>query len=211
MAEESSSDGKSDESIVFINSNCVAFIKDSTGATVIIDTAVSCHMTPHKNLLKNYQTFSKLRSIRGADKGTFDALGTGHLKLSTQVGEKTIDIQLTDTLYAPKIAFTLISIGRCDDAGYHTAFSLQKCVIKSANGKTLLQAPKLHRLYHLDNELAKNQAYQYLMAFDVHKKLGHISHKVLRHLLSCGMIQGIELNSIGDKITCDVCIVGNEL
>ena len=41
----------------------------------------------------------------------FDALGTGHLKLSTRVGEKPIDIQLKDTLYAPKIAFTLILIG----------------------------------------------------------------------------------------------------
>ena len=28
-------------------------------------------------------------------------------------------------------------------------------MIKSANSKTLLQAPKLHGLYHLDNELAK--------------------------------------------------------
>ena len=116
-------------------------------------------MTPHKNLLNNYQTFSKPRSIRGADKGTFDALGTGHLKLSTRVGEKPVDIQLKDTLYAPKIAFTLISIGRCDNAGYRTEFSHQKCVIRSANGKMLLQAPKLHGLYRLDNELVKNQTY----------------------------------------------------
>ena len=79
-------------------------------------------------------------------------------------------------------------------------------MIKSANGKTSLQAPKLHGLYHLDNEPAKNQAYQSLMAFDVHKKLRHISHKALRHLLSHGMIHGIELDSIGDNITCDACI-----
>ena len=159
MPGECSNDGKSDELIAFINSNCIAFIKDSTGATVIIDRSVSCHMTPHKNLLKNYQSFSKPRSIRGANKGMFDALGTGHLKLSTQVGEKTIDIKLKDTLYAPKITFTLILIGQCNDARYHTEFSHQKCVIKSATGKTLLKAPKLHRLYHLDNELAKNEVY----------------------------------------------------
>ena len=108
---ESSNNGKLDESVAFMNYNCVAFIKDSAGATVIIDMGASSHMTSHKNPLKNYQNFSKLRTIRGADKGTFDALGTGHLKLSTQVDERTIDIQLKDTLYAPKIAFTLISIG----------------------------------------------------------------------------------------------------
>ena len=137
-------------------------------------------MTLHKNLLNNYQTFSKLRSIRGADKGMFDALWTGHFKLSTRVRKKPIDLQLKDTLYAPKITFTLISTGRCDDVGYRTEFSHQKCVIKSANGKT----PKLHGLYHLDNELAKNKAYQSLTAFDVHKKLGHLSYKALRHLLA---------------------------
>ena len=53
-ATESSSDGKSDESIAFINSHCVAFIKDSTGAAAIIDTGASTHMTPHQGLLKNY-------------------------------------------------------------------------------------------------------------------------------------------------------------
>ena len=56
-AEESSSDGKSDGSIVFINSDCAAFIKDSMGATVIIDMGASSHMTPHQNMLKNYQSF----------------------------------------------------------------------------------------------------------------------------------------------------------
>ena len=69
-AEESSSDEKSDESIAFINYDSVVFIRDSTGATVIIDTGVSRHMTPHQNLLKNYQSFPRPRTIRGADKGT---------------------------------------------------------------------------------------------------------------------------------------------
>ena len=56
-------------------------------------------MTPHQNLLKNYQNFQKPRTIRGADKGTFDALGIGDLKLTTRVEGKTIDIHLKDTLY----------------------------------------------------------------------------------------------------------------
>ena len=106
-AEESSNDGKSDGSVAFINYNCVAFIKEITGATVIIDMGVSSHMIPHQNLLKNYQSFPKPRTIRGANKGTFDALGTGHLKLTTRLGGKSIDIQLKDTLYTPKICYEI--------------------------------------------------------------------------------------------------------
>ena len=163
-------------------------------------------MTPHQNLLKNYQNFPKPRTIRGADKGTFNALGIGNLKLMTRVEGKTIDIHLKDTLYAPKIAFTLISIGRCDDAGYHTEFAHQKCVIKSATGKVLLQAPKLYGLYRMDNKMSKHQSYQSFSAIEIHKKLRHISQKTLSHLLKHGMILGIGLDSVDQKITCDACI-----
>ena len=70
---------KLDGFIAFITSDCGAFIKDITGATVIIDTGASSHMTPHQNLLKNYQSFPKPRIISAANKGTFDAL---HIVLS---------------------------------------------------------------------------------------------------------------------------------
>ena len=155
-------------------------------------------------MLKNYKSFSRPRTIHAADKGTFNAPGTGKLKLNTWVNGKLVDLQLNDTLYAPKITFTLISIGWCDDTGYHTKFAHQKCVIKNSTGKTLLQAQKLYGLYHLDNELPKNLVYQCLMAVDVHKRLGHISYKALKHLLKHDMIQGIQVNSIGEKMTCDV-------
>ena len=124
----------------------------------------------------------------------------------TRVEGKTIDIHLKDMLYAPKIAFTLISIGRCNDAGYHTEFAHQKCVIKSATGKVLLQAVKLYGLYRMDNEMSKDQSYQSFSAIEIHKKLGHISQKTLSHLLKHGMILGIGLDSVDQKITCNACI-----
>ena len=82
-AEESSSDGKLDGSIAFINFDCTAFIKDSSGATVIINTGASSHMTLHQNMLKNDKSFPKPRIIHAANKGIFNALGTGQLKPNT--------------------------------------------------------------------------------------------------------------------------------
>ena len=130
------------------------------------------HMTPHQGLLKNYQSFPKPKTIKGADKGTFNTLGIGHLKLTTQVGGKSIDIQLMDMLHAPKITFTLISISWCDNAGYHTEFSHQKCVIKSATGKMLLQAPKIYGLYCLDNKIAKIKSIHALQLLKLIKDSG---------------------------------------
>ena len=76
-ATESSSDGKSDESIAFINSDCVTFIKDSIGATVIIDTGASMHMTPHQGLLKNYQSLPSQKLLEKPIKEHSIHLGSG--------------------------------------------------------------------------------------------------------------------------------------
>ena len=40
----------------------------------------------------------------------------------------------------------------------------------------------------------------------MHRKLGHISEKALKHLVNHGMVLGLELTNIGGRITCDVCI-----
>ena len=58
----------------------------------------------------------------------------------------------------------------------------------------------------MDNEISKDQSYQSFSAIEIHKKLGHISQKTLSHLLKHGMILGIGLNSVDQKIACDVCI-----
>ena len=80
---ENSSGEKTNEEIAFINFDCTAFIRDSLGATVIIDTGASSHMTLHQSMLKNYQSFPKLRMICAANKCTFNALGIAQLKLNT--------------------------------------------------------------------------------------------------------------------------------
>ena len=149
IANESLSD-EPDEPIAFMNFNCTTLIKDSTGTTQILDTGASSHRTPHRNLLANYSEFAKPRKIRAANKGTFEALGISPLIMPTKIHGKETKIMLRDTLYAPDIAFTVISIGKCDDAGYQTMFAQQKCIVKDAKGNTLLEAPKFHGLYHLD-------------------------------------------------------------
>ena len=119
------------DSIGFANSECTALIKDGMGATVILDTGASSHMTSHKELLKNFSSVPSPRKIRAVDKETFDALGVGQMVVTTKFNGKPVKITLKDTLYAPQITFTLISIGRCDDAGYHAEFVHNKCIIKN--------------------------------------------------------------------------------
>ena len=140
------------ESIAFKNYNCAALIEDSSGATITFDTGSSSHMTSQKELLKNYLKISSPRKIWVTDRGTSMSLGVSLMILTTNINGKLVDINLKNTLYVPDIAFTLISIGRCNDASFHAEFTYKKCVIKFSAGKILLQAPKLHGLYRIDHE-----------------------------------------------------------
>ena len=58
----------------------------------------------------------------------------------------------------------------------------------------------------MDNKISKDQSSQSFSAIEIHKKLGHILQKTLSHLLKHGMILGIGLNSVDQKITCNACI-----
>jgi hypothetical protein len=86
-----------------------------------------------------------------ANKGIFNALGVGTMILPEQINGKN-KIILKDTLYMPDIAFKLISIRKCDNAGYKMPFVGQKYIIKNKKDTILLQAPKYCGLYQVDHQ-----------------------------------------------------------
>jgi hypothetical protein len=94
---------------------------------------------------------------------------TSTLIIPTKIQGRNVDVSLKDTLYAPDIAFTLISLGRCDDAGFQTFFDHQKCIVKDKARKTLIEAPKFHGLYRLDHKPSNITACPSLPV-DIHKK-----------------------------------------
>jgi hypothetical protein len=204
--EEDAGSSDEDNDVAFMNHKAIFLSKDSSGVTHILDTGASAHMTPHKNLLKDYKVFEILRCISAANKGVFNALGAGTLVLLTHTKGNNNKIILKNTLYAPDITFTLISIGKCDDAGYKTTFTGQQCTIMNKSGTILLKAPKYHGLYRVDQRPAKLTAYTCLNPFEMHKRLGHISQKSIKMLFDQGMILGLKLKTTKDKIVCDACI-----
>jgi hypothetical protein len=109
------------------------------------------------------------------NKGVFNALGVGTMILPAHTSGKIEKIMLKNVLYTPDITFTLISIGKCDNAGYKTIFASQKCIIQDKAGTILLQAPKYHGLYCVDHEPAEFTTCMCLDSFKMHKQLGHIS------------------------------------
>ena len=74
-------------------------------------------MSPDRH---RFVTFKEIapRAINAADKTIFQAIGIGNMRIGIPNGKTTTHVTLRDVLYCPDLAFTLISLTRCDTAGY---------------------------------------------------------------------------------------------
>jgi hypothetical protein len=100
--------------------------------------------------------------ISTTNKGIFNALEVSKMVLPVYTNSKTNKITLKYMLYVPDLAFTLISIEKCDNVSYKTTFVGYKCIIKGKTGTVLIQAPKYHGLYQVDHQPAEFTMSKYM-------------------------------------------------
>ena len=71
----------------------------------------------------------------------------GNVLIELPNGAKCTKILLKDVIYAPDMAFTLISVSRLDEANGSAIFSGGMCTIKSAAGRLVATFPCADGLY----------------------------------------------------------------
>ena len=75
------------------------------------------------------------------DNRVFYAIGTGDLQIDVPNGSATTPILLRDTLHAPEMTLTIISISRITRAGNSVTFKDKSCEIKNKSGKVIGTIP----------------------------------------------------------------------
>ena len=96
---------------------------------IILDCGASSHFSPDKSKFLNYQEI-KAEPIQAADGHTFSAIGKGDMKIELPNGnQKPTPITLKNVYYSPRLAFTLMSVGRMDQNGYELLIKDGKCMI----------------------------------------------------------------------------------
>ena len=130
-------------------------------------------------------------------------------------GMDILKIKLTEVLYSPKVEYTLISVGRLDEAGFSATFGQEQCKICSSDGEWVETIPKsVKGLYRVIHESAKpesgdsaNAATMHLTAMEFHRHMGHVSPAVAKHLVTYSFVTGVSLDTSSDKPTfCKSCI-----
>ncbi|GBE86172.1 hypothetical protein SCP_0900490 [Sparassis crispa] len=188
----------------------------------VYDSGATRHMTPYRDSFVSFEPMP-VKPITAADGRNFSAIGRGTVQLQIPNGEQMTTVLLEDVLYAPEIAFALISIARADAAGYSAMFEKGECRIYSRRQSRIIgRVPSLNGLYKVEhsrraapvNESASvavepevERALISLSVMDFHRRMGHISPIIAERLVREGRVEGVRLTDKANKEkTCNSCI-----
>jgi hypothetical protein len=180
----------------------------------ILDGGASDHMTPRKELLRDYEPMSGEVSI--GDGRLLKIVGKGKLLLHISEECGNSDLDFLEVLHVPGLSDNLISQGMLDDRGLE--IQTVRGVSKIFDGEDLLlQAHKVGKLYFITTTSSEsisdlNSKYQAelkkasLATLETwHNRFGHLSEDALLKI-PC-IAESVKSRSRND---CDVCIMGKK-
>ena len=122
-------------------------------------------------------------------------------------------VTLRDALYAPSIAFTLVSLSQADKAGYSTVIENGELhLINRSSNETVGKIPSQDRLWTIQTPktlenadcFSGTQALTSLSLMDLHCCLGHISPSTVAQLIDKGILAGVAISDRNVNF-CEVC------
>ena len=174
-----------------------------------IDSGASGDYCPDQSKFIMYRTVHQ--KITTANGRLLDAIGMGDLELELPNGSEKTKTIFKNAVHTPKMAFTLISISRLNRAGYSVTFNKGMCTIRNPQNSTIATIPHSDGLYKiaaakkLTKSNSANAAPGKMLISNAHRKLGHISCLVIKHVVIKGLIEGIDLDINSKLDFCEAC------
>jgi hypothetical protein len=131
----------------------------------------------------------------------------GDIQIQVPNGSETTTVLLKDTLHAPDLGLTVVSISRIVKAGYMVQFADSSCTIrKGGNGPIIGRIPAgANGLFKVEHALVADASAQSADILTLHRKLGHLPANAIRSLIRAGAITGLQLIDDFPPFTCDSC------
>ncbi|GBE83911.1 Retrovirus-related Pol polyprotein from transposon TNT 1-94 [Sparassis crispa] len=186
----------------------------------VYDSGATCHISPYRDTFTAFEA-TPPKPITAADGWAFHATGQGTVALKVPNGDQWTTVMLQDVLYAPDIAFALISVARADAAGYSAIFEQGECrIISRSKGRIVGHIPSNNGLFRVEH--ARTTAGIVLLppgdvvehglvttsVMDFHRRMGHISPMIAEHLVREGRVEGVHFTDSVKPGTdqCESCI-----
>ncbi|KAJ9530950.1 hypothetical protein QJQ45_028742 [Haematococcus lacustris] len=183
----------------------------------VIDSGCSRHLTPHRELLHDYQPLLEPHHIIVANGGRIEAQGQGVVRFKGAGGA----MQLLDVLHVPEADGSLVSVGKATRAGGSVHFTSFGCSINMPGAKHSVRGTQVEQdLFLLDSKpvpvaggfnLAARTCSDPLV---LHHRLGHPGYRQLARLLREGMVRGTSVTAAQCEAAaselCEPCVMGKQ-
>ncbi|RVW17810.1 Retrovirus-related Pol polyprotein from transposon TNT 1-94 [Vitis vinifera] len=169
----------------------------------VLDSGASFHTTPHREIIQNYVA-GDFGKVYLADGSALDVVGLGDVRISLPNGSVWL---LEKVRHIPDLRRNLISVGQLDDEGHAILFVGGTWKV-TKGARVLARGKKTGTLYMTScprDTIAVADASTDTSLW--HRRLGHMSEKGMKMLLSKGKLP--ELKSI-DFDMCESCILGKQ-
>ncbi|KAG6706623.1 hypothetical protein I3842_07G230600 [Carya illinoinensis] len=169
----------------------------------ILDSGASFHTSSHRELMRNYVA-GNFGNVYLADGEALNVVGMGDIDIALPDKNKWT---LQKVRHIPELKKNLISVGQLDECGHSVVFSdstwkITKGALVLARGK---KTGTLYMTTGLIDTIATTVAESTADLW--HCRLGHMSQKGMKELLSRGKLP--ELKSV-DFSMCESCVMGKQ-
>ncbi|OJT06880.1 Retrovirus-related Pol polyprotein from transposon TNT 1-94, partial [Trametes pubescens] len=179
----------------------------------VYDSGATRHISPYRDTFISFTELDPPLPINTADGHSFSAVGEGSVHVEVPNGDSQTAVTLQRVLYAPEIAFALVSIPRADEAGFSAVFEKGECrLYRRSNQTTIGRIPLKDGLYQVRRQdvaaatgFGKGPDLK-LTNHELHRRMGHISPFVSRSAVKQGRICGIKLTDNSTDEVCEACI-----
>ena len=172
----------------------------------LYDSGATRHISPFKEDFKSYSPLTPPLLLNAANQQRFQAIGSGSMPIQVSNGGVENELLLRGALYAPSVAYTLVSLGTLDAEGYHMHIGDGMLEIVDPNGHRVGQVARTSRgLYRITHEEEAN-AVELLSVMELHRRLGHIAASSARKLVTSGAVTGVKLDPESKETDCASCI-----
>ena len=154
----------------------VAEFVQVAGVAKLYDSGCTNHISPYRNQFENFQG-TMPRHFRATNKQTFSTTGKGELVVDVPNGQGSTQLCLHDILFSAEVGYTLVSMGRLDEARFTVIFGGGKCILKGEDDVEIgMVARTSTRVYKVEHEEGVANATEEWLTLDkLHCRMGHIS------------------------------------
>ncbi|OJA11515.1 hypothetical protein AZE42_10947, partial [Rhizopogon vesiculosus] len=158
----------------------------------IVDSGATSHFCPDRSKFTTFVPI-ELQNVHTADRSSISAIGRRDVLIDLPLGNTSTQVTLKDTLYTPKMAFTLISTNRIAAAGLAVHFEDKTCKILSPapTRKVIAEIPQINGLYSITAHFSQcmNIAKSKLTISELHRILRHVSDPAIADAVTKGLVE----------------------